>query len=62
MKLSKSEQRLLLKILKNIFHLWIGHIIRRNEFVLNFLEKSISGNKAMGRALLKYLKQVARKT
>jgi hypothetical protein len=39
---------------------WIGHIIRYNEFVVNILEGAISGKKAMGRPRLQYLKQVAR--
>jgi hypothetical protein len=31
-----KEERILLNILKNRRHLWIGHIIRHNEFVLTF--------------------------
>jgi hypothetical protein len=44
-----KEERLLLKILQNRRHSWIGHIIRHNEFVVNILEGAISGKKAMGR-------------
>ena len=55
-----KEDRLLLKILNNRLHSWIGHIIRHNEFVVNILEGAISGKKAMGRPRLRYLKQVAR--
>jgi hypothetical protein len=40
---------LLLKILKNRHHLWIGHIIRYNEFVVNMLEGPISRIKAVGK-------------
>jgi len=52
-----KEERILLKILKNIRHSWIGHIIRHNEFVVNILEGAISG-----RPRLQYLEQVARNT
>jgi hypothetical protein len=40
-----KEERLLvlLKILKNRRHLWIGRIIRHNEFVANIIEGAISG-------------------
>jgi hypothetical protein len=38
----QKKGRLLLKILKNICHLWIGHIIRYNEFVVNILEGAVS--------------------
>ena len=38
-----KEERLLLKILKNGRHSWIGHTIRRNEFVVNIFEGAISG-------------------
>jgi hypothetical protein len=57
-----KEERLLLRILKNRRHSWIGHIIRHNEFVVNILEGAISGKKAVGRPRLQYLKQVARNT
>jgi len=56
-----KEERLLLKI-KNRRHLWIGHTIRQNEFVVKILEGAISGKKAVGRPRLEYLKQVARNT
>jgi hypothetical protein len=55
-----KEERLLLKILNNRRHSWIGHIIRHNEFVVNILEGAILGKKAMGRPRLQYLEQVAR--
>jgi hypothetical protein len=42
-------KRLLLKIIKNRRHLWGGHIIRHNEFVVNILDGAISGKKAVGR-------------
>ena len=57
-----KEERLLLKILKNRRHSWIGHTVRRNEFVVNILEGAISGKNAMGQPQLQYLKQVARNT
>jgi hypothetical protein len=47
---------------KNRRHSWIGHAIRRNEFVVNILEGAISGKQAVGRPRLQYLKQVARNT
>jgi len=57
-----KEERLLLKILKNRHHSWIGHTVRHNEFVVNILEGAISGKRAVGRPRLRYLKQVARNT
>jgi hypothetical protein len=45
---------------KNRRHLWIGHITRHSEFVVNIFEGAISGKKAVGRPRLQYLKQVAR--
>ena len=57
-----KEEKLLLKILKNRRHSWMGHIIRHNEFAVNILEGAISGKKAVGRPRLQYLKQVARNT
>jgi len=57
-----KEERLLLKILKNRRHSWLGHTIRHNEFVVNIREEAICGKKAVGRPRLEYLKQVARKT
>jgi hypothetical protein len=38
-----KEERLLLKILKNRRHSWIGHTIRHNEFVVIIFEGAISG-------------------
>jgi hypothetical protein len=40
-----KEEILLLKILKNRSHSWIGHIIRHNEFAVNILEGAISGKR-----------------
>ena len=57
-----KEERLLLKILKNRHHSWIGHTIRHNEFVVNILEGAIFGKKAVRRPRLQYLKQAARNT
>jgi hypothetical protein len=57
-----KEERLLLKILKNRHHPWIGHIISHNKFVVNILEGTISGKRAIGIPQLQYLKQVARNT
>jgi len=47
-----KEERLLLKILKNRRHSWIGHTLRHNEFVINILEGAISGERAVGRPRL----------
>ena len=44
-----KEERKLLKMLNNRRHLWIGHIIRHNEFVVNILEGAISGKKGHGK-------------
>jgi len=57
-----KEERLLLKILKNRCHSWIGYIIRHNKFVVNILEGAIARKKAIGRPRLQYLKQGARNT
>ena len=43
-----KEERLLLKILKNKRHSWIGHTIRHNEFVVNILEGAKNGKKGNG--------------
>jgi hypothetical protein len=50
-----KEERLILKNLKHRHHIWIGHIIKQNEFVVNFLEGAISGKQAVGRPRLHYL-------
>jgi hypothetical protein len=50
-----KDERLLLKILKNKRHSWIGHTIRHNEFVVNVHEGAIFGKKAIGRHRLQYL-------
>jgi hypothetical protein len=44
-----SKQRLLLKILKNRRHSWIGHTVRHNQFVVNILEGAILGKKDRGK-------------
>ena len=49
-----KEERLLLKILQNRRHSWIGHTIRHNQFVVNILEGAISGKKAVGRPQQQY--------
>jgi len=40
-----KDERSLLKILKNRRHLWTGHTIRNNEFVVNILEGATSGKR-----------------
>ena len=60
--LEQIEERSLLKILKNRRHSWTGHILRHNEFVVNIIEGTVLGKKAVGRPRLQYLKQVARNT
>jgi len=40
-----KEERLLLKILQNRRHSWIGHTIRHNEFVVNIREGAMSRKK-----------------
>ena len=57
-----KEERLLLRILQNRPHSWIGHTVRQNGFVVNILEGAIAGKKAVGRPRLRYLKQVDRNT
>jgi hypothetical protein len=57
-----KEERLLIKILKNRRHPWIGHTVRHNEFVVNILEGAISGKNAVERPGLQYLKHVTRNT
>jgi hypothetical protein len=56
----EKGERLLLKILKNRRHSWIGHTIRHDKFVVNILEGAISAKKKKPRP--QYLKQVARNT
>jgi hypothetical protein len=51
-----KEGRLLLQILNNRRHSWMGHIIRHNESVVNILERAISEKNTVGRPRLKYLK------
>jgi hypothetical protein len=57
-----KEERLLLEILKNRRHSWIGCTVRHNEIVVNILEGAICGKRAVGRPGLRYLKKVARNT
>jgi hypothetical protein len=40
-----KEERLLLKIKKNRSHSWIGHTMRHNKFVVNILERAMSGKR-----------------
>jgi len=58
-----KEERLLLKILKNRRHSWIGNIIGR-ELVINILEEAISGGGggAWGKPCPKILKPSPQKT
>jgi hypothetical protein len=60
--LKDERRKITFTNLKYRLHLWIGHIIRHNEFVVNILEGAISGKNAVGRPGLQYLKQVARNT
>jgi hypothetical protein len=46
-----AKEILLLQILRNGHHSWIGHLIRHNEFVVNILEGTISGKKDLGEDL-----------
>jgi hypothetical protein len=55
-----KQELLLVKIFKNKRHLWIGYIIRHNEFVVYILEGAKSGKQAVGRPRLQYLNQVTR--
>jgi hypothetical protein len=45
---------LLSKVLKYKRHSWIWHIIRHSEFVVNILERAITGKKAVGVPRLQY--------
>jgi hypothetical protein len=51
-----KEERILLKMLNNRRHSWIGHIIRHNEFVVNILEGATSGKKGHGKTSTTILK------
>jgi hypothetical protein len=51
-----KEERLLLRILKNRRHSWIGHTVRRNEFVVNILEGALFGKKCRGKISTTVLK------
>ena len=44
-----KEEILLLKILRNRRHSWIGHTVRHNEFVVNILKLAIFGKNSVGR-------------
>jgi len=57
-----KEERLLLKILKNRRHSWIGHIIRHNELVVNIFEGAVSGKKGRGKTTTTISKANARNT
>jgi hypothetical protein len=57
-----QTQIIVLKILKNRRHSWIGNRIRHNEFAVNILDGAISGKKAVGRPRLQQLKKFARNT
>jgi hypothetical protein len=49
-----KEGRLLLQILQNRRHSWVGHTVRHNEFVENILDGTISGKEAVERPQLQY--------
>jgi hypothetical protein len=51
-----EDERLLLKMLNNRRHSWIGHIIRHSESVVNILEEEISGKKGHGKTSTTILK------
>jgi hypothetical protein len=56
-----KEERLLLKLLTNRCHSWIGRTVGCNEFVVDSLEGAMfGGKKDVKRAVLRYFKQVAR--
>jgi hypothetical protein len=56
-KFLKGKRReIILKILKNRRRSWIGHTIRRNEFVVNILEGAISGKKGCRKTSITILK------
>jgi hypothetical protein len=55
-----EEEKLISRTLKNRRHLWLGHKIRHTEFVVNILEGTWSGKKAVGKPWLRYLKKVVR--
>jgi signal recognition particle GTPase len=40
-----KEERLLLQIVKNRCHSWIGHTVRHNKYVVKILEGAMSGGK-----------------
>jgi hypothetical protein len=56
-----KEERLLLKIVKNRHHSWIGHKIRHNKFVVNILEGTIFGKKRSWETSTTKLKTVPQK-
>ena len=51
-----KKEKLLLKILKNRRHSWIGHTVRHSEFVVNILEGATSGKKGCGKTSTAVLK------
>ena len=52
-----KEERLFLNIFKkNRRHLWTGHTVRHNEFVVNSLEGAIFGKKGSGKTWTAVLK------
>jgi len=55
MKFYKGGRRkIVLKVLENRHHWWLGHVIRHNEFVENNLEGAICGKLSVGRTRLQY--------
>jgi hypothetical protein len=51
-----KDERLILKIQQIRRQLWIGHIIKHDEFVVNILEGAISDKRALGRPGLQYFR------
>jgi hypothetical protein len=51
-----KEERLLLNIIQNRRHSWIGHTVRYNEFVVNSLEGAIFGKRGSGKTWTAVLK------
>ena len=57
-----KEERLFLNIFKkNRRHLWTGHTVRHNEFVVNSLEGAIFGEKGSGKTWTVVLKASGQK-
>jgi hypothetical protein len=59
--MNAKEGRLLLKILQNRRHSWIGHTFGHNEFVVDSLEGAIFGEKCLGKTWTAVLKASGQK-